>query len=99
MREVKKMWFVIDTKKDWSQQWINGFDTEEEARKSAQTQWDYLTDREKKERFIQVAEMDAVYDEYRDSYLFPISDEDEEFEEGMTYLVAYNPVLTLQVEE
>lgn len=98
MREVKKMWFVIDIKRDLTQQWVDGFDTEEEARKSAEVQWDYLTDKEKKERLIQVAEMDAVYDEDKMKWM-PVQEWDDEYEQGMSYIGAYSPVLTLPVEE
>lgn len=49
MREVKKMWFVINAEK--------------EARKSSEGQWDYLPVKEKLKRSIRVVEMDAVMDE------------------------------------
>ncbi len=97
-REVKKMWFVIDTKKDWTQQWIEAFDTEEDARKAAEVQWDYLTDKEKQERFIHVAEMDAVYDEDEMKWM-PVQEWDDEFEQGMSYIGAYNPVMVLSTDD
>lgn len=98
MRDVKKMWFVIDTKKDWSQQWINEFDTEEEARKSAEFQWDCLTDKEKLKRVIHVAEMDAVYDKDEMKWM-PVQEWDEEYEQSMSYIGSYDPTLVLSMDD
>ena len=92
------MWFVIDTKKDWSQQWIEAFNTEEEARKSAEFKWDYFTDKAKQERFIQVAEMYAVYDKDEMRWI-PVQEWDDEFKQGMSYIGAYYPTLVLSNDE
>lgn len=88
MREVVKKYYVIERMNDYSDEWMWSFNTYEEAVKFARHIWDYQTDKEKQAKTIYVVQFDSVQKD--DGEWTPITEDDEEYKEGMSYVGAYD---------
>lgn len=95
MREVVKRWYSIERMNDYSQEWIWDFDTKEEAIRDARNIWEHQTDKEKQAKTMYVVQFDSVKE---NGEWTPITEDDEEYQEGMSYPGAYDVAFAIDTD-
>ena len=96
MREVVKKWYSIERMNDYSGEWMQAFDTYEEAVKDARNIWDHQTDKEKQKKTVCVAMWESIQDE--NGEWRSVWNDDEEYQEGMSYAGAYDVAFTIDID-
>ena len=96
MRKVVKKWYSIERMNDYSNNWMWHFDTYEEAVRYTRHIWKHQTDKEKQAKIMYVVQFDSVQKD--DGEWTPITEDDEEYQEGMSYVGAYDVAFVIDLD-